>query len=70
MDFFQQRSDQGPMQQKCAFIEKAAHKLLLASRRQHMATSELRAQVSVLHQWLTELDAQCASPPPASPPEA
>ena len=70
MDFFPQRSDRGPMQQKCAYIEKAAHKLLLASRRQHVTTSELRAQVSVLHQWLTELEAQLARPPPAAPPEA
>ena len=36
-------------------------------RRQHRATNERRAQVGVLHQWLTELDAQRASPPPASP---
>jgi hypothetical protein len=71
MDFFPQRSDRGPMRQTCAFIEKAAHTLLLASRRQHMTTSELRAQVGVLPQWRTALDAQRASPPPPdSPPEA
>jgi len=67
MDFFQQRSDRGPMQQRCVYIETAAHELMLASHRQHMTTTELRAKVSVLRAWLSELDEQLARAPEVAP---
>ena len=53
MAFFPQRSDRGPMARTCASIEKAAHALMLASRRQQMTTTELSAKVAMLPQWRT-----------------
>ena len=70
VDFFQERPDRGLMQQRCTYIEQAAHTRMLASRRQHITTTERQAQVGVLRAWLRELDEQRAAAPPAPSPRA
>ena len=63
-EFIRERSDWGSVGQTCSYVETAAHKLMLMSRRQHMTVTELRAQVGVLQKWLSDLDAQLAQPSP------
>ncbi len=62
-EFVQKRTDRLKIDETCYFIEKAAHKLLLMSRRQRGTVAELRGQISVLQKWLRDLDDQLAVPP-------
>lgn len=62
-EFIQKRTDRRKIDETCYFIEKAAHELLLMSRRQRMTVTELRGQIRVLQKWLRDLDRQLAATP-------